>query len=72
MNEFGAFFRDYYKDSLKLDDLRVFAKSTNKDRSIISAKAFYDSLFGHRNSIEISIAESKLDNVIIIFIKKKI
>jgi hypothetical protein len=66
MYDFGTYFRDYYQDSIKLDDTRVVAKSTNKDRSILSAKAFFDTLFGHYNSIEINIAESRLDNVIFI------
>jgi hypothetical protein len=69
MSEFGAFFREYYEESLfktnKLDDTKVWAKSTNEDRTILSSKAFYDAIFGRRNSIETTLGQGNLDNVFI-------
>ena len=67
MHEFGAFFREYYEDSLfkmnKLDDTKVLAKSTYEDRTILSSNAFYEGIFGRRNSVETTLGQGNLDNV---------
>ena len=64
ITEFGSFFAEYYQEKIKLEESKVYAKSTNKDRTIVSAKSFLSGIFGNYNEIDVDIAESQLDNVI--------
>ncbi len=62
MTQFGDYFRKYYEEDIDFEQENVYVKSTNKSRTILTAKSFLSGLFGN-NSIPISVNKFKLDDV---------
>ena len=63
MTQFGEYFREYYKSEIEFKKENVFAKSTDKNRTIQSTKSFLNGLFGN-NSIPINVSKFELDDVL--------
>jgi hypothetical protein len=53
MTEYGKFFNKYYKDSIKFRADQTNARTTDVNRTIMSARVFLKAIFGD-NSIEIN------------------
>ena len=68
MIEFGDFFKSYYKD-LQFEQSKVFARSTDYERTILSTYSFMRGLFG-KNSIPVYTNPRKLDKVRLFFKSK--
>jgi hypothetical protein len=62
MTQFGDYFRKYYGEDIDFEQENVYVKSTNKSRTILTAKSFLNGLFGN-NSIPISVNKFELDDV---------
>ena len=53
MTEFGEFFSKYYTNSIKFNAETTFARTTDYNRTIASARFFFKGIFGN-NSIAIN------------------
>ena len=62
MTQFGDYFRKYYEEDIDFEKENVYVKSTNKTRTVLTAKSFLSGLFGN-NSIPISVNKFELDDV---------
>lgn len=63
MKQFGQYFKEFYANQIDFDIENVYAKSTDKNRTIQSTKYFLNGLFGN-NTIPISVNKFELDNVL--------
>ncbi len=52
MNEFGNYFKNYYKDQINFSLKNTFAKCTDYNRTFNSVKAFINGSFAQEISIE--------------------
>ena len=62
MTRFGAYIKELYRNELSFSESKVYAKSTDRNRTILSTKAFLTGLLGN-NTVPINVTKHELDNV---------